>query len=176
MSRSLFPSPPRRAPVLGVASAVLLLVSGPARAEDLADLWAAARGKEDFQQPDRAELRAAEDLFRRTLDGKEETESLRRGWGELHCELLAVREGGADLAVVRELPEHRTGRGFYAFRRGPVPAIALEAPHGTDDLHTGRVALLLFGRGETAAVACNTVGRAAGDLAHLPDSYFQAFT
>src|SRR5690242_13291669 len=146
MSRSPSPSPPRprRAPALGLASAVLLLVSGaPARAEGLTDLWADARGKEDFQQPDRAELRGAEDLFRRTLEGKEEPESLRRAWRELHCDLLALREAGMDLLVVRELPEHRTGRGFYVFRRGPAPAIALEAPHGTDDMHTGRVALLL---------------------------------
>ena len=169
--------PRGRAPVLGLASAVLLLVSGaPARAESLADLWAAARGKENFQQPDRAELRAAEDLFRRTLDGKEGTEALRQAWRELHWDYLPVRDGGADLVVVRELPEHRTGRGFYAFRRGHVPAIALEAPHGTDDLHTGRIALALFGQGETAAGAWNTVPRAGGDLAHLPDSYFQAFT
>jgi hypothetical protein len=159
-----------------IVMAVLLLVSGvPARAESLTDLWAAARGKGEFQKPDREELRTAEKLFKSTLAGKEETAALKRSWKELHWD-LDVSSGDEDVLVLRELAEHRTGRGFYLFRRGKVPAIALEAPHGTDDLHTGQIALQLFGQGQAAAGAWNSLPRAGADLAHLPDSYFQAFT
>jgi hypothetical protein len=164
-------------PALHLASALLLLVSGTGgRAEGLTALWDAARGEGEYQAPGAEELREAEELFRRTLQGKEEAEPLNRAWGKLHWELAAVTGEREPFLVLREQPGHRTGRGFFLFRRGPAPALALEAPHGTDDLYTGKIALSLFDLGEVKAGAWSTVRRAQADPAHLPAGYFQAFT
>lgn len=163
-----------RCSVLGCV-AVLVLVSAT-RGEGLADLWTAARGKGEYQMPDRTELRTAEKLFQRTLAGKEDVDALKRSWKDLRFELIEVSAGSEHFLVLRELPEHRTGRGFYVFRRGRTPAIAVQAPHATEDLHTGQIALRLFAEGALAAGAWSTLPRTSADLAHLSASYFQAFT
>lgn len=167
-----------------IGLAVILILAEPGwflpssllRADSIQSLWEGARRDGEYRKTSAEELIEAEALFRRTLAGKEETASLREDWRKLNFDLLPVREQGADLLVLREAAEHKTGRGYYVFRRGPALAIALEAPHSTDDLHTGPIALRLFARGEAAAGAWNTVPRARGDLAHLSASWFQVFT
>lgn len=145
-------------------------------------LWDAARRGGRYEQPTAAELRLAEQLFRRTLLGQGSLAGLRRAWQRLHFDLSAVNSGRETFLVLREEAGHKTGRGFYVFRLPGAAGIALQAPHGTDDAFTGTIALNLFQEGPILAGAWNTVKRSSGggknstDMAHLKSSYFQAFT
>ncbi len=169
-----------RAPRLGACVVLPALfmpgLSLSARAETLTDLWNAARRDGTYRKPDPEEVRAAEDLFRRTFAAKEDVPTLQAAWRRLHFELLPFEKEGAAWLVLREWPGHKTGRGFYVFRTGPAPAVVVQAPHGWSDLHTGRIALRLLEEHALRAGAWNTISRADGDLAHLPVSHFQAFT
>jgi hypothetical protein len=161
---------------LGKALSLLLLVTGSTRADTLADHWDAARRDGKYKPLERDEIKQLEALFKRTLSGKERVEDLAREWARCRFDLIAHKEAGINLLILRETPGHKTGRGFYVFRTDKSHPIAYEAPHGWDDLHTGPIALRLFVQSTAVAGAWNTVGRASGDLAHLPSSCFQAFT
>ena len=143
----------------------------------LAELRTAASRECGWLPPPAPSLGRAEDLFVRTLrrDGQD-LPGLQDAWRDLHMELIPLREGDAEYLVLREPETEKAGRGFYAFRLGPAPAIALEAPHSAFDKHTGEIAVLLLQEGRLMAGAWSTAPRAKADLAHLPQSWFQSFT
>ena len=172
-------SPASRLPPCSVALTVGLVwavQASSAGAQKLAELWTSARGAGTYKAADRDELREAARLFKLTFAGAEDWASLRNEWKRLRFELLSWNEDGIEAHIVQEQTDHREGRGFYVIRRGAAPALTLQAPHGTDDLHTGKIALLLFREGKVRACACNTLGRKSGDLAHVQASFLQAFT
>jgi hypothetical protein len=155
---------------------VLLATAGPLRAEGIQSRWERARRDGSYQEPGRDELNQAERLFKQTLAAGDDVSELVRAWKELGFDLAPVSHKGADVLVLEEAPARKTGRGFYVFRRSRSEAIALEAPHSWNDLHTGPIAFRLFEEAPIKAGAWNTVTRKEGDLAHVSSSYFQAFT
>ena len=79
--------------------------------------------------------------------------------------------------------------GFYAFRLGSEqPPLILQTPHSWHDLNSGRIAAALFEEGTGRVLCMNTAQRYRGqddpptdlnsdaDVAHRPDSLFQAMT
>jgi hypothetical protein len=102
--------------------------------------------------------------------------------GELGFELHELGEGQESFLLLIEPEATERGWGLYAFRAGGGP-LAIEAPHSFEDLYTGAIASRLFLEGRAAAVAFSTAPRNAagdtgegGDLAHLADGIFHAFT
>lgn len=92
-----------------------------------------------------------------------------------------------DLVIVFS-PSSRAD-GFYAIRTGAgIPDLVLQAPHAWYDLNTGRLAVHLFEAGHGRVLCTNTAHRYRGaspegledpthaDVAHRPDSVFQAAT
>ena len=162
--------------------ALLTAAASEARADTLAQLYAAARKKVIFAPPAAAEVAAAEELFASLFAGKDGADAAARQQG---FELLATREGETDFRVLREAGDQRRGRGFYLFRQGTAWPVVLMMPHAFTDEDTEQIGLQLLLEGKIAAAAWNTVRRrpAAGgpeagsqDLAHLPVSSFTAFT
>ncbi len=153
---------------------------------DLRRLGAAGR----YVEPGKEELSLAEKLFAELFSGGKDTPRVSELAKRLGFELKTVREAGEEIIVIRETDSHRRGRGMYAFRTKDAAPLVVEAPHSEDDLHTGFLAEAFFLETRAAAVAWNTVprdqpvegdargarGRAAADMAHLPDSVFLAFT
>jgi hypothetical protein len=171
-------------------SIIWVAISGTARAggdESLAGLRQAASRGTRYLAPDEAELKHAQGLFRRTIEGVESFEPLRLQWAQLHWDLLSSTLNGEEILVLREQDGHLRGRGFFAFRRKRVSPIALQAPHsvvgppGTKngrsaDAHTGRLTELFFQECGVQAAAWNTVHPAVVDLADQPRSYLNEFT
>jgi hypothetical protein len=159
-------------------TAICLAVPASAseQAGQATELWDVARKGGRFAAPTRDELRTAEDLFRGTLTDNGDEEKLKKAWTKARFEVLVEGQGDNQIWVIREQPDHKEGRGFYLIRRGKTPAIALQAPHGWNDLHTGPIAIALFREGKVRAAALNTVDRLEADLAHRDGTHFQAFT
>jgi len=170
---------PRR-PLTAGLLALCLLAAGGARATSLETLWKAARDGR-YRAPSAAELRQATALFRRELAG-DPAPGLRRDWRALGWERHTLKLGNQNCRVLYEAAGRREGRGFYLFCPRAAGCAVLQAPHSFKDLHTGRIALALAGKGRFRATAWNTVprysedaqGRRDADLAHLPESYFTA--
>ncbi|HRD68087.1 MAG TPA: hypothetical protein PKY50_18275 [Candidatus Competibacter sp.] len=162
--------------------AVLLALSAPAlaaRPATLESLFRDSQGR-DYQPPSPDELRQAEQLFQRAFAGQVETAD----WAALGFQVERLTEQGGVLTVIRESPDQRRGRGFYAFAAPLAGAPILQAPHALSDRYTGIIAVKLFASGRFAAGAWSTAPRAYqdddedvdADMAHRPDSYFVAFS
>lgn len=169
---------------LGLAMGLMLsAATASAESSRLESLWSASRSDE-YRAPTPEALAKTEQLFRRTLAG-EMGEALAADWAALGYKMEQVTQKNQFLTVVREQPDQRWGRGFYVFAALPTGHPVLQAPHAFHDLHTGRLALRLFGQGRFAAGAWNTVRRSYensdgekvnADLAHLSESPFIAFS
>lgn len=170
--------PPRRfAAVLALAMGWLPMIpSCSGDEESLVKLRVDASRDGEYRFPGAEELRGAETLFRRTLARGESLAALQAAWGALAFELRPVRDRGTDFWVLRERENAKKGRGFYVFRTGRTPAIAVEAPHCSFDKLTGEIAMSLMLDGPFIAGAWSTAPRQQADLAHLSESYFQSFT
>lgn len=153
----------------------LSFAGAAARGEQLAQVLDAARGG-TYKEPTAAELRTAKGLFERTLKGQEDVKALTAAWKAVHFDLIAHREAGISLLILRESTGHKRGRGLYVFRQGTTVPLAVQAPHAWDDLHTGPIAARLVVECAAQAAAWNTLPRAEVDLAHETLSYFQSFT
>lgn len=162
-----------------VASTLLLLLTmmGQVQADELEKQWKQASGDDYFRMPKTEELALANQLFKDTLNNRDS----RAAWAGLSME--SVDDGA--LLIIRELPTHRQGRGFFAIKKQPgTQNWLLQAPHGDSDLYTGKIAARLFEQGSFKAGQWNTVPRDTAiqdsqdhaDMAHLSDSYWQAFT
>jgi len=154
-----------------IAPVLLWALCAPARGEmmeskDVEDLLAAAARRDaPYRAPDGRDVVRAEELFLGLFRGERDGE----GWRRLGFVLEDIGQGVA----VREIEPQ--GRGLYVVR-GDGGAVALEAPHHLSDRRTGTITARLLAEQPFAAAAFSTVPRKAGDLAHEPDSYFNAFT
>lgn len=114
---------------------------------------------------------------------------LQTEWSKLGFELRPVSIAQESLWVLSEPAGKQAGRGWYLFRdprREPArngmdglrsaSPVALEAPHARNDVHTGLIALRLFLEGNARVLACATITRRRADMAHLTETFFQAFT
>ncbi len=159
---------------------MLLIGSIPAlleaRAVDLEASLAQAITNKVYQDPTPAELTRARELFQRTLQGQWTDGELTAPWAELGFEFQRVSAAGGSFWLLSEPMGDQRGRGWYLFRTDGESAIALEAPHARNDIHTGMIALRLFLAGQSRALAAATVTRHRADMAHLDDTFFHAFT
>ena len=101
-------------------------------------------------------------------------EDLQKRWASRKWQLRQSPSG--KLFVVREHPDHRHGRGAYAFQTSIKSHIVLQAPHRFNDLMTGSIAIQLFREHAISAIALNTIHRSAIDLSHTPLHFINAFT
>lgn len=81
-----------------------------------------------------------------------------------------------DYITLQELPNAKQGRGLFAIKTQATKNRLLQAPHADSDLYTGKITSRLFLEGEFKAAQWNTVKRDISDMAHTPDTYWQAFT
>ncbi len=129
-----------------------------------------------YGQPADAELWAAEQLFREILDGQLPLAHLQRSADQLDFHLLEISTESSPIWVLREDPESKRGRGFYAFRRGDPLPIVLQAPHCFYEGETRDITRQLFARSQALAAAWNTLHRTTFDVAHERRSYLNALT
>lgn len=142
-----------------------------------------ARQGGQYAAPSPQELAKAENVFVALFRG-ESPVKIAEQLAALHLVLYRFEEEGADLLCVAEQNGHKKGRGFYLFRSAKAGRPVLEAPHGLSDLHTDEIGFRMFTEGMLHAAAFNTLPRnyvadgasVDADMAHLPDSYFNAFT
>jgi hypothetical protein len=129
-----------------------------------------------FRTPSTGELSVAERLFAETFRADQPLEVLQRAWRGIHFQLQTFEAGNQQLWLLRELPSHRTGRGFYVFRPTAAIPVVLEAPHSFADRNTRPLTARLFVNSRCAAAAWNTVHRKIADLAHTEQCFLNAFT
>ena len=166
---------PNRVSGYCVLAAVLMLASVHVAAHDLYSLWRDARGGE-YRTPDVEELNIAEALFVRQLEG-ETGAALNNAWQRLGFHVVLMQVADGNFVVVHERAARKNGRGFYVFNSKASGTVVLQAPHSYKDRYTGELALKFFAENRFAAVALNSVPRSASaDVAHLSQSYFNAFS
>lgn len=159
-------------------AALVMAALAPTAQADWVQQLAAASSERHFVQPATADVKRAQALFLRLMQG-ERGEALARAWSELGFVLGSDPAEG--LTLLREQPGARHGRGFFVFRQDA--ADALQIPHAFKDTMTGQIGIALFRQGRFGAAAWNTVPRdfvadgrrVDADMAHLDDSYFIAF-
>lgn len=149
---------------------------GQTAAADLEAWLARAITNRTYQPPSATELTRAEKLFAHTLRGDWAAPELKAGWDELGFGFYEVPAQGERFWLVSEPPGKEFGRGWYLFRTNSESAVALEAPHARNDIHTGTIALRLFLAGQARVLAASTITRHRADMAHLNNTFFQACT
>lgn len=120
------------------------------------------------------DLNQAEKLFQQMFRG-EDNDELISNWKKLGFELIKTRYLAKQITIIQEQSDKKMGRGFYAFQQLGL-GNALQAPHSESDLHTGAIVQTLFLHHQFAAAGWNTVQRRQADVAHLPKTYFMAFS
>ena len=145
-------------------------------APDLEARLARAITNVTYQPPAPSEFARARELFAHTLRGDQTAAELKTGWAGLGFEFNEVAAGSGSLWLVCEPPGKEAGRGWYLFRTNAASTTALEAPHAKNDVHTGVISLRLFLAGDARVLAESTITRHRADMAHLDDTFFQAFT
>ncbi|MEQ1738798.1 MAG: hypothetical protein ABL884_02740 [Methyloglobulus sp.] len=144
-----------------------MLVMGAATANDLdTNIKLASGGTEAVTAPI-SELHTLKDRLKKLFNGANIAD-----WQQLS--LQQANHQGYD--TVQELPAAKLGRGFFAIKTRSTKNWLLQAPHADSDLYTGKIASRLFLEGEFKAAQWNTVKRSVSDMAHTPDTYWQAFT
>ncbi|MDB4766409.1 hypothetical protein OAG71_01840, partial [bacterium] len=134
-----------------------------------------------FTKVDAADVKKFKVLLTETLQLKDSTKNsessvadLDDQWANLHWQVK--RSPTESFFIIRELENHRHGRGVYAFRINAKNPIALQAPHRFSDLMTGTISVKLFSEHSISAIALNTVHRKEIDLSHTKLHYINAFT
>jgi hypothetical protein len=143
---------------------------------DLETWLARAITNTTYQPPTQAEFRQAKELFGHTLNVDRSAAELKAGWEKLGFGFYEVATNGETLWLISEPQGKEFGRGWYLFRTQRQSSTAWEAPHAKNDIHTGVISLRLFLAGQSRAFAASTITRYQADMAHLDDTYFQAFT
>ena len=127
---------------------------------------------------DAAEVNAFESLLTKTLQAKNSGDAsvtdLEQQWAELHWH-IGISPSKTFFSI-REIANHRHGRGVYAFRVDAENPIAIQAPHRFNDLMTGTISTKLFTENSISAIALNTMYRKEIDLSHTKIHYINAFT
>ena len=134
--------------------------------------------------PSEKELQQVEKLFERLFKG-EAIETMKSQWKALQMNITEVSYRKQKYIVVRENPNKRVGRGFYVFRKGAeLKKAVLQVPHRFYDIGTGLIGFYFMTESDFQAIAWNTVQRYVNspntaknsDMAHVKNSYFNAFT
>lgn len=126
-----------------------------------------ASGKVDVIAATTGELQQFKDRVKSAFNGAKSDD-----WQNLNLQQVNHQ----DFITLAELPTAKQGRGFFAINTGSTKNRLLQAPHADSDLYTGKIAGRLFEEGEFKAAQWNTVKRDISDLAHTPNTYWQAFT
>jgi hypothetical protein len=156
-----------------LAAVVLLVLAQPAAAGELEKRLNEAWGT-TYRAPATADLDKAQALFRSMFRG-DFGNSVKSGWKSIGFEMGRLVLPAGAVYYVREQPDKKTGRGFYAVRPG-VPPRLLQGPHKSNDLHTDVITARAVEEHGFAGGAWNTVSRKLVDLAHVKASFFNSFT
>jgi len=144
-----------------------ILVMGSTQANDLDKQLKAAAGEVKVITATASELQLFKDQLIPAFTGA----------GPSNWQALAMQQvNHADFITLQELPTAKQGRGFFAINPTVKNNRLLQAPHADSDLYTGKIVSRLFLTGEFKAAQWNTVKRDISDLAHTPNTYWQAFT
>lgn len=147
------------------------------QAVDLETDLARAITNKVYQAPTQSELNQAADLFQRTMQGGwADHQELMRRWAALGFKFQNVATTNESFWLLSEPAGKEGGRGWYLFRTNSASSIIMEAPHARNDIHTGIIALRLFQTGQARVLAASTITRHRADMAHVDDTFFQAFT
>jgi hypothetical protein len=172
-NRTIHRAAPR---LLQLLMLLLPLSTMPMRSADLDALRLEAWGESTREDLSRTTFEKARTLFERTLSNPEDISGLRKDWAVLGMDLLEAGSPEEQFLVVKEQNETRSGRGFFVIRKNARHAHLWEAPHSRSDRFTGDIVMKLFLENQAQAGAWNTTARKRADLAHLEESFFQAFT
>lgn len=145
-----------------------MLMMGSIQANELDDLLKQASGKVNISAATAEELQLFEDKLISVFNNGTNSGD----WQGLGIQQLTHK----DFTTLQELPTARHGRGFFAINTRAAHNWLLQAPHGDSDLYTGKIASRLFFEGGFKAAQWNTVKRDISDMAHTPNTYWQAFT
>jgi hypothetical protein len=144
-----------------------MLVMGSVQANDLDKQLKAAASEVNITTATAGELQLFKDQLIPAFTGA--------GLG--NWQSLAMQQVNyADFITLQELPTAKQGRGFFAINPTVKNNWLLQAPHADSDLYTGKIVSRLFLTGAFKAAQWNTVKRSISDMAHTPDTYWQAFT
>jgi len=137
-----------------------------------------------YKPPSTKEIVTATELFERIFKG-EAIKSMKDDWHSLGMNITQIKRGTKTFIVIHEEPNKLVGHGFYVFCKGSETRnIVLEMPHRYFDTKTGIIGYKLMLSGYFAAASWNTVHRyqtpndtpTSSDMAHVTNSYFNAFT
>jgi hypothetical protein len=128
------------------------------------------------EAPSVVEMRSVARLFARTLVQDDDFVKLKTAWAEWKMTLTNIESGGKSFWLLQEFPLEQRGRGIYAFRTPKAVPLVLQAPHSGFDQHTGEIVIRLFAEHPLRCAAWNSVSRGLLDVAHVEETYFQAFT
>lgn len=167
--------------LISAGACLLLAQTPPAAAENLAQHLAQASRGGQFEPAPEDEIARAEKLFTQILSGVAD-KKLHDALTALDLELVSLADAQGTL-IVKENANAKRGRGLYVLRPGSKDDV-LQVPHAFKDRLTREIGLSFFAEGHFAAAAWNTVPRWTeengqrinADMAHLPNSYFTAFT
>lgn len=169
---------------LCLALCLLAAAFNDARPDSLAEIRGKSRS-DRFEVPSQDSLRLAEELFTLILGGCEKDCRISSLCVQLSLDLKRIGSRGDGFIVLHEPLDQQRGRGLYAFRKtGGKKPVLLQAPHSFYDLHTGKIAELLFTEGRFAAAAWNTVHRFSeqngkdepADLCRVAGSFLHALS
>jgi len=138
-----------------------------AQANELDNQLKDASGKVEIVKASAAELQAFKDKLNAVYNGAKLND-----WQSLTLQQV----NHPNFITLQELPTAKQGRGLFAINTQATKNRLLQAPHADSDLYTGKIADRLFLEGEFKAAQWNTVKRDISDMAHEPDTYWQAFT
>jgi len=147
-----------------------------ARALELESSLTRAIANTRYEQPASSDLTQARELFKHTLLGDRPVAELKTGWYKLGFAFHEVTADGEPMWLVSQPPDSESGGGWYLFRTNHQSSLAFETPHAKNDVHTGIIGLRLFQAGTARVLAASTITRHRADMAHLDDTFFQAFT
>jgi len=134
-----------------------------------------------YAAPSTEERGIARGLMARLLRGEKVDDAASLGFE------ITTLEGWPDTVLLREAGDKRRGGGAYVVRKGGQSSLIVQAPHTFYDEGTFPLACEFFQRTHARALFINTVhryraspaddkGNHPSDVAHSPNSLFQAFT
>jgi hypothetical protein len=134
-----------------------------------------------FVAPSDADMAKAKSALTKLLKGGDVAADAK----EFGFEVVPL-EGWPDAVLLREMKDRRHGGGAYVVRKGSSSNLLVQAPHTFFDEGTFPLACELFQRTKARALYINTAhrykasppggDRAAADVAHSPQTLFQAAT
>ena len=112
-----------------------------------------------FRPPSEKELAQVEELFVRTLQGRD-LPSLKADWAKMGMVCNEISFSNKKGILIHEMKDEQSGRGIYLFIEGSS-RVFLQAPHSFFDKDTGKIVAQLMAEGEFAGACWNSVPRYA---------------